>query len=475
MENENQNKINENNLESISDFNIAFGPDNSVSNTEEEIEVLPDFNNTNLSNPSIVQEDNQNLSNNLENNQEQSSVETLEENQVPQSINTNLETQNNNEITFQDNNSQNASTNEVSISNNLNMDISNKNQDDDLLKSFIGNNYEKITTKKFNFAGLFFGALYMFYRKMYIYALLIYIINFIILKIIKLPILNLIINLIINILIGLFINTLYIKFANQKINKIKNKNNTKSNEEIKSICIQKGGTSVGYIFLGFISEILLSIFLSVIMMLFGLSTNLSKIIKIPKLSDPNVSIEKKNDSKLVEDIEINGYLCSESNCSITVDENNNDVEYKLKTNNNTLLVALKDYEDYVKINIYYVEQDNNKYVVDYKIYSKLTNEEISNEIDENKLRDTLGIYSEGKHTDTLTLVKKGSLGVGYKNGESYSYITYTFKNKLNNEVEIQEKNPANINHLIEGNNYNVTFEVQKGTFDYEFYIIKIEQ
>ena len=168
-------------------------------------------------------------------------------------------------------------------------------------------------------------------------------------------------------------------------------------------------------------------------------------------------------------------MCSESNCSITVDENNNDVEYKLKTNNNTLLVALKDYEDYVKINIYYVEQDNNKYVVDYKIYSKLTNEEISNEIDENKLRDTLGIYSEGKHTDTLTLVKKGSLGVGYKNGESYSYITYTFKNKLNNEVEIQEKNPANINHLIEGNNYNVTFEVQKGTFDYEFYIIKIEQ
>ena len=299
MENENQNKINENNLESISDFNIAFGPDNSVSNTEEEIEVLPDFNNTNLSNPSIVQKDNQHLSNNLENNQEQSSVETLEENQVPQSINTNLETQNNNEITFQDNNSQNSSTNEASISNNLNMDISNKNQDDDLLKSFIGNNYEKITTKKFNFAGLFFGALYMFYRKMYIYALLIYIINFIILKIIKLPILNLIINLIINILIGLFINTLYIKFANQKINKIKNKNNTKSNEEIKSICIQKGGTSVGYIFLGFISEILLSIFLSVIMMLFGLSTNLSKIIKIPKLSDPNVPIENKNDSKLV--------------------------------------------------------------------------------------------------------------------------------------------------------------------------------
>lgn len=171
MENENQNKINENNLESISDFNIAFGPDNSVSNTEKEIEVLPDFNNTNLSNPSIVQEDNQNLSNNLENNQEQSSVETLEENQVPQSINTNLETQNNNEITFQDNNSQNASTNEVSISNNLNMDISNKNQDDDLLKSFIGNNYEKITTKKFNFAGLFFGALYMCFIEKCIYML----------------------------------------------------------------------------------------------------------------------------------------------------------------------------------------------------------------------------------------------------------------------------------------------------------------
>ena len=479
MENENQNKINENNLESISDFNIAFGPDNSVSNTEEEIEVLPDFNNTNLSNPSIVQEDNQNLSNNLENNQEQSSVETLEENQVPQSINTNLETQNNNEITFQDNNSQNASTNEVSISNNLNMDISNKNQDDDLLKSFIGNNYEKITTKKFNFAGLFFGALYMFYRKMLGYAIIVFLINTIIptviLNVTKNSLLAFVIYILINIIIvGIFVNNIYVKFAKQKINKIKSNNPSKNIDELKSICTNKGGTSLGCLFLGIIIPIVMFIIIGIIMTIFSIGTMFGQIIKLPNLKDWNTTVDTNN-STLVENVDITGYSCIDGKCTISIKEDNKDIDYNLKTNNDDLLRVLNDYKDYINVNIYYSQSGEKKFIVDFKIYSKLNDEEIDNKITENELRDKLGLYSEGTHTESLTLVRIGNLGVGYSQGETYSYITYTFKNKLNTEYEMNQKNPSNPNNLIVGNDYKVTFEVKKGTFDYEFNIIKIEQ
>ena len=57
--------------------------------------------------------------------------------------------------------------------------------DDELLKAFIGNNYEKITTKPFNFAGFFFTTFYMFYRKMFLYALIVFLINLVILNVIN--------------------------------------------------------------------------------------------------------------------------------------------------------------------------------------------------------------------------------------------------------------------------------------------------
>ena len=54
--------------------------------------------------------------------------------------------------------------------------ISNLTNDDELLKEFIGKNYEKITTRRFNIAAFFFNSLYMFYRKMFGYGILTYLI-----------------------------------------------------------------------------------------------------------------------------------------------------------------------------------------------------------------------------------------------------------------------------------------------------------
>lgn len=468
---------NKNNLETLSDIDIAFGTNN---NSEEEIEVLSDFNSTDVSN-SLSQDNNQNINNNVNsteiNNlqgdslkiQEQSIIQIPVANENLQTTNGNFEVKNNVEINTT-NNLQNDSSSEQPVSNNINFGTSSEEENKELLKTYIGKNYEKITTKKFNFAGMFFGAFYMFYRKMFGYATIVFLINLIILNVIKSSLLNLITFL----LGGIFVNDIYVKYANKKINNIKSKNLSKNIDELKSICANKGGTSLGYLFLGIITEIFIAIIITLIMALFNISTILGQIIKIPNLKDWNTTVDTNN-STLVENVDITGYSCIGDKCTISVNENNEDIDYNLKTNNDDLLLVLKDYKDYINVNIYYSQGGENKFIVDYKIYSKLNSEEIDNAITENELRDKLGLYSEGTHTESLTLVRIGNIGAGYNQGKTYSYITYTFKNKLNIEYEMKEKNPSNINRLIEGNTYKITFEVKKGTFDYEYNIIKIEQ
>lgn len=468
---------NKNNLETLSDFDIAFGADNN----NEEIEVLSDFNSADVSN-SLSQDNNQNINNNVnsteinnmqgdsQNIQEQSTIQVPVENESLQNTTSNFEVHNNVEMTNTTDNIQSNISSEQSVSNNINFGTSSEEESKELLKAYIGKNYEKITTKKFNFAGAFFGALYMFYRKMFGYAIIVFLINLIILNVIKSSLLNLITFL----LVGIFVNDIYVKYANKKINNIKSKNPSKNIDELKSICSNKGGTSFGYLFLGIIIEIFIAIIITLIMALFNISTILGQIIKLPNLKDWNTTVDTNN-STLKEDVDISGYSCIGDKCTISVNENNEDIDYNLKTNNDDLLRVLNDYKDYINVNIYYSQSGENKFIVDFKIYSKLNNEEIDNTITENELRDKLGLYSEGTHTESLTLVRIGNLGAGYNQGETYSYITYTFKNKLNNEYEMDQKNPSNPNNLIVGNDYKVTFEVKKGTFDYEFNIIKIEQ
>lgn len=482
---------NKNNLETLSDLDIAFGPNN---NSEETIEVLSDFNSTDVSN-SLSQDNNQNINNNVnsteinnmqgdsQNIQEQSTIQVPVENESLQNATSNFEVQNNVEMTNTTNNTtdniQSNISSEQPVSNNINFGTSSEEESKELLKAYIGKNYEKITTRKFNFAGAIFGALYMFYRKMLGYAIIVFLINTIIptviLNVIKNSLLAFVIYILINIIIvGIFVNNIYVKFAKQKINKIKSNNPSKNIDELKSICTNKGGTSLGCLFLGIIIPIVMFIIIGIIMTIFSIGTMFGQIIKLPNLKDWNTTVDTNN-STLVENVDITGYSCIDGKCIISINENNEDIDYNLKTNNDDLLRVLNDYKDYINVNIYYSQSGENKFIVDFKIYSKLNDEEIDNTITENELRDKLGLYSEGTHTESLTLVRIGNLGVGYSQGETYSYITYTFKNKLNTEYEMNQKNPSNPNNLIVGNDYKVTFEVKKGTFDYEFNIIKIEQ
>lgn len=130
-------------------------------------------------------------------------------------------------------------------------------------------------------------------------------------------------------------------------------------------------------------------------------------------------------------------------------------------------------EDYIKLNIYYNNKGNVKTIVGYKIFLKSNNEDISNISTENELRNKIGLYSLGMHTETLTLRKIGVTGYGFADNESYIYTVYTFVDSKNIEYEMNYKNNSDSSNLVEGKKYRVTFEVSKGTFEYEYNIKSI--
>ena len=156
--------------------------------------------------------------------------------------------------------------------------------DEELLKAFIGANYEKLTTKKFNLAGFFFEAFYMFYRKMFGWGLLVILIitavstyltnanNFL-----SSPLVILIFMLVVGTIVGLTVNKIYVQHAKKKIDKIKAANPQMSTDDLKVICAKKGGTSIGLIFLGIIIMIAFAFLLATLLAAIGLGTIMNNI------------------------------------------------------------------------------------------------------------------------------------------------------------------------------------------------------
>lgn len=143
-------------------------------------------------------------------------------------------------------------------------------------------------------------------------------------------------------------------------------------------------------------------------------------------------------------------------------------------NNEELFKTLGDYKDYIKVNIYYTSKGTEKTISNYKIYLKSNNEDISSIKTENELRNKIGLYTLGTHTDTFTLKEIGTLGFGFKGDVSYTYKTYIFVDNNNIEYEMKYINSNDDLNLTEGNKYTVNFEVVDGTFDYEFNINSIK-
>lgn len=219
-----------------------------------------------------------------------------------------------------------------------NINITDRINDEELLKAFIGNNYDKIIYKQFNFSGFFFSFCYMFYRKMFLYGLLAFLINLIILNVIK----NSIISLAFNVAIGFLVNKIYLFYANKKITKIKIQNPQMDTNELKMICSSKGGTSILCLIGGVITEIIISIFILIVMLTMGLGSLFLNVFT----QDNKIDIKKTET------------ISKEKDKSNTGDESYNEFEAK---NGLILYAADINIQDEFTITVPSIFEKNNNY------------------------------------------------------------------------------------------------------------------
>lgn len=123
---------------------------------------------------------------------------------------------------------------------------------DDLLVSFIGENYQKFANNFFNWSAFFFGASYFFYRKLYL-------VGFIILILTNIFTNSLIGILVLGVVEGFVFYPIYRSWAMQKIDTIRTEKASLSHEEQRSFCIQAGGTSIPSIIMCFGINIVISL------------------------------------------------------------------------------------------------------------------------------------------------------------------------------------------------------------------------
>ena len=119
-------------------------------------------------------------------------------------------------------------------------------ENEDLLKTYVGEKYPDFMTKSFNIWAFLFGSFYLLYRKMYLYgfllSLFLTITNTYFISIdLKNSIIVLIFDLILNVIIGLSFNRLYIGSCINEINRLKMDYPTLDTNEL---CRKQGGTSL---------------------------------------------------------------------------------------------------------------------------------------------------------------------------------------------------------------------------------------
>ncbi len=215
----------------------------------------------------------------------------------------------------------------------------------------------------------------------------------------------------------------------------------------------------------------------------------------PENNDEDKPNEENTEKEpvLVEDVEYSGKGCFNSNCSITFVKDRN---YTLNTDRNGYdsWIFTDDYNGYLKIDVNYVEKNGNYEVVDYKVMSRITGEDITSIKTENELREKLGLYVEGTYTEQLKLSAIVTVGIDTPSDESYDpnieydnnlelkltdakdidyNMSYRFKASDNVVVSDDFTNVViDGQTYTEGNSYTFTFNVSKDeTFDYYVYEI----
>lgn len=262
---------------------------------------------------------------------------------------------------------------------------------EDCLKSFVGEAYDNFLNKKFNIGAFLLTFVYMIYRKTYLYAFL----TLLLFLLCGLVFQKFEIYIIFSIVIGFVYNPIYLSFAKNKVEKIKNKNKDKDDNELNDICSKAGGVSVVSVILsGCLTWIILNIVVLVFIFI-GLLPHYKDLFDLIKkdMAENNISGE------VIENANISGTICELTGCKVEVEGNNEVKEYTLKTNNNQLVLAASMYVNYVRLDLYYSDDT----ITGYKLYNLLTDEEMLDVKDEKDLRDRLNLLQEGTYTKDLKL------------------------------------------------------------------------
>jgi hypothetical protein len=323
--------------------------------------------------------------------------------------------------------------------------------EEDILKAYIGKNNDKIMYGSFNFAGFFFGVLYMFYRKMFLYALLVSIASIVVLNLVNMPFISLGFNL----LIGFMVNKIYVSYVKKNIEKIRTKNPGIRDEELLNLCIKKGGTSFGKVILGILAEIGLAFVLSFVFVLFGVgATFLKGNIDFNFNKSNSSSVTEKDDNKNqisdeveLKNVEINGCGCVGNKCTITLGDSE---EYELNSNTH-LLSDLWDYRDYIILDVKYAKINGTNTITDYTIYLKSDNKKLENVKTEDELRTEIGLYAVGTHTASFKYIEQIPY-ISDNNCKDYKFIS-----DKNIEFDMLYCKNDSLN-LSKDKTYSITFE-----------------
>lgn len=127
--------------------------------------------------------------------------------------------------------------------------------DEDYIKAYVGKNYETIKEEKLSVPALILGPIYLLYRKMWLFALAIIFINYLLLVYCNQET-TMIIQLLIHVYIGLKFNNIYMQNTLKKIDEIKMSNPDKSSTELLDICKKQGGVNTHYIIIGIIASLI---------------------------------------------------------------------------------------------------------------------------------------------------------------------------------------------------------------------------
>lgn len=128
-------------------------------------------------------------------------------------------------------------------------------EEEELLKAYIGKNYEKFTTRNFNIWPMLFPCIYTLYRKCYLYF-------FIAILIALVPGLGFLTVIIYAIVLSFCFNGWYLKKAGEDIAIIRHTHPSASLEELKQLAAKSGGTNV-------LAAALFGGFITLIVVLFG--------------------------------------------------------------------------------------------------------------------------------------------------------------------------------------------------------------